>query len=228
MQIGGDSFTIKPIFDKRLTRNLNIDEFTVAFNKYKNVMCNTYPSRRKELDQYHTAMIHMSQQYEGSAFYDYHKMFSLRASHFLLQENQKVDWAIRDTELYQSVFTGRSIKKCGICSSSAHLTNFCPERATDNPQRSAQSNNKSTGAGPKGSDRRGRVIVKDIDGKPICNNFNATTGCLYGADCKFQHICLNCKLAHPRFKCNTVKGANQTNPKVRSGNPPGKPIPSTY
>jgi hypothetical protein len=49
VQIGDESLTIKSTADKRLSRSLTIDEFSIAFNKYQDIMCAAYPNRRKEL-----------------------------------------------------------------------------------------------------------------------------------------------------------------------------------
>ena len=38
--------------DARLQRNLTIHEYRTAFSRYKNVICEKQPDRRKELDSY--------------------------------------------------------------------------------------------------------------------------------------------------------------------------------
>ena len=47
----GDQFTaIVKASDPRLSRDLSIGEFLVAFGIYRDVMCSVYPQRRQELD----------------------------------------------------------------------------------------------------------------------------------------------------------------------------------
>ena len=38
--------------DGRLTRKLSLDEFVIAFGRYKRVMCTAFPNRHEELDLY--------------------------------------------------------------------------------------------------------------------------------------------------------------------------------
>ncbi|CAC5420918.1 unnamed protein product [Mytilus coruscus] len=70
--------------DPRLNRQLTIQEFIKAFGKFKRVMTSAFPGRRFELDAYEEDIIEISNFY-GQKFYDYHKLFSAKAS-TLLQE----------------------------------------------------------------------------------------------------------------------------------------------
>jgi hypothetical protein len=222
MSIGDETFTIKASTDKRLTRPLNIDEFTISFNKFKNIMCETYPSRRQELDAYHSSILKMHQQYGGTLFYEYHKQFSFQAAQYLIQQCTKIDWSIRDSELYMSIFTGQKVNNCGVCSSVAHLTNFCPDRATVVNSKSVGPTKSGTTF--KGSDRKGRQIIKTETGQSLCNNYNTLAGCRYGSDCRYMHRCTSCRQAHPQIRCGTDRGFNT---KPKNTLPPGKQIPTT-
>ncbi len=68
--------------DSRLVKKLNIHEFRTAFGLYKNVMCETEPHRRKELDSYVDHIDDMYRQYGGMHFYDYHNAFSRKAEQY--------------------------------------------------------------------------------------------------------------------------------------------------
>jgi hypothetical protein len=219
--VGEESLSIKPMNDKRLSRPLTISEFSMAFNKYRNVMCQAYPSRRQELDDYYSQILKMSQHYGGFGFYEYHKQFSFKAAQYLRQLGKRVNWAIRDDELYMSIFTGQKTNSCAVCFSIAHLTNFCPEKANSpyTPQRPWSSGNNNYG-GSRSIDKRGRQVTTHNQ-KQICNNFNGASGCKFEDRCYNSHICFGCKKPHPQIKCPNIK------PNSMGNRPLGKPIPTT-
>ena len=68
----------------------------------------------------------MATQFGGTRFYDYHKAFSAKAAALLQQHHVKVDWSIRDNNLYCTIFAGMKANNCGLCSSITHSTEFCP------------------------------------------------------------------------------------------------------
>jgi hypothetical protein len=220
--LGGDTFSIKAQNDKRLTRPLTIHEFSLAFNKYKNILCEVYPTRRKELDDYHSSILRMAQQYGGQAFYDYHKQFSFKASQFLLQKGIKVDWSIRDAELFMAIFTGLRVNSCNTCGSSAHTTNFCEEIPSGGShfQKGGYGgpnfSNKRLNTPKSDIDSKGRRVFTLRDGKQICNNYNSEQNCVFGEKCHFVHICTGCKKAHPKQKCPE---ASKVHPSPKGFNP---------
>ena len=61
--------------DTRLNRNLTLSEFICAFNKYRNIMCEVW-DRRKELDAYVAIVVGIVSLIDGTAFYEYHRIFS--------------------------------------------------------------------------------------------------------------------------------------------------------
>jgi hypothetical protein len=209
--IGEESLTIKPSSDKRLTRSLTIEEFSVAFNKYQDILCEVYPSRRRELAQYHTSILKMARQYGGVGFYEYHKQFSFTASQYLLQQGVKINWGIRDNDLFMSIFTGQKVISCEVCGNFSHGTNFCPERSNSafTPKEAGSKNFtgysslKKTGYNSGGAkkDKKGRHIITLKSGQQVCNNYNVSEGCLFKDKCNFIHVCSKCLKAHPLFKC---------------------------
>jgi hypothetical protein len=233
--IGDESFTIKPLNDKRLTRHLTIHEFSISFHQYKNIMCDTYPARRKELDDYHSLILKMSQQYGGFGFYDYHKQFAFKAAQYLIQKGINIDWSIRDSELFMSIFTGQRVNSCAVCFSVSHMTNFCPERANSSTTQPTPFRNPNTskigGRSSATPDFRGRLISTLPDGRQICNNFNMSV-CKFQQDCVRAHVCLTCQGNHTQSRCPVkVSGPNkpnvQSNTSRGSGPNMGKPIPTT-
>ena len=202
---------LKP--DKRLSKNLNIQEFITAFTILKNVLCQTFPHRRVELDAYLREIIDMSTRFGGTLFYEYHKSYSARAAALLQTYNVKVDWSLRDTRLYTSIFAGCRANACAVCHGMTHTTDFCPLTAYSN--NSNQNNQKGFNSFKNGGnnqtktqptysnstvDKQGRPRVR-FQGKEICNNFNGEAGCAR-VECGFRHACLICKSpAHQAYKC---------------------------
>ena len=64
--------------DARLNRSLSIEEFIVAFKKYKRIHCTRHAWRKAELDAYEASIIEIFPVY-GKKFYEYHKIFSQKS-----------------------------------------------------------------------------------------------------------------------------------------------------
>jgi len=213
--IGQEAVPLKPLTDTRLTRPLTITEFLMAFKIYKNVMCETYPHRRQELDTYQNDIVEMSARFGGNSFYEYHKAFSARAASLLANYGTKVDWGVRDEKMYNSIFAGHKAEACTICGSLAHMTVFCPQIQ----QTSAQKNiGNYQHKQPKSNvDSQGRMRIK-FNGREICNNYNSEKGCKNN-NCFFSHICKVCK-DQTHSSINHPSGAPTTSEKDQMGNTP--------
>ena len=111
----------------RLAQNLTFAEFVQAFSKYTEIVCEQNQSRRGELQRYLADVTSMYTQFEGSLFYYYHRQFATRAANLLQHYNTKVDWSIRDQNIYATLTAGRRATLCAICQSGLHLTDFCPQ-----------------------------------------------------------------------------------------------------
>ncbi|KAL3877964.1 hypothetical protein ACJMK2_035605 [Sinanodonta woodiana] len=172
---------VKP--DPHTNRALSLGEFIQACGIYKNIMCNAFPCRRKELDLYERDIVEMATRYQGNGFYKYHKKFSLDAAAYLRCNNIGVDWSIRNNTLFCNIFANSKPNACSGCSSTFHDSEFCN-------QRSLNSYRKET------IDAYGRERVLYL-GKEICNNFNGTKG--VALRCRNIHVCLNCKGDHARL-----------------------------
>ena len=99
IKIGDETLHLKPLADKRLARQLTVQEFVKAFNIYKNVLCKSFPSRRGEMVRYMSSIIHIGTKYPGFAHYEYHLEFSTRAAYLKEHHNTLVDWGIVDDRL---------------------------------------------------------------------------------------------------------------------------------
>lgn len=197
----GQVILIKPNHDVRLQRKLSISEFILAFSKFKNVMCEVYPERRQKLDAYERDIVEMASMTRGPAFYDYHKAFSARASALLHQRNIRVDWSVRDTKLFTSIFAGQTVIRCDSCNSLTHTAHFCP-KAKLNPVQNNPVHSKYRGSSNQ-LDVQGRPRLTH-KGKEICNNFNGENRC-NRQSCYLVHICSACKLGkHASIQCKTA------------------------
>ena len=111
--------------DPRLNNPLTLGQFIQAFGIYMNIMCDTYPARRQELDLYERDIVDMATKYNGKGFYEYRKAFSAQAAAHLKFSNKKVDWSIRNDKLFASIFVNQPALSCYLCQSSLHMTAFC-------------------------------------------------------------------------------------------------------
>ena len=114
--------------DPRLQKNITIEEFIVAFHKYKRIHCTRFPWRQAELDQYETNIVEISRVF-GSKFYEYHKLFTQRCA-AALALGKKVNWAVKDKDLLQMIVGGTRAASCTICIEVSHSTSFCPHVLT--------------------------------------------------------------------------------------------------
>jgi hypothetical protein len=77
--------------DPRLHKSLPLKEFVCAFGKYKCVLCRVFTQRSEELDCYLANIMQIETSY-GEQFYDYHKLFSAKATTALREFKVKIDW----------------------------------------------------------------------------------------------------------------------------------------
>lgn len=193
--------------DKRLTENLSISEFIVAFNKYRRIMCDAYPQRQKELDLYENLLIRIHGLYGGQALNDYHKLFSAKSAEALRVSSTKVDWSFTDQAIYSMVTAGRRANACNTCDSITHATPQCPMSNQSGPStqhnRGKQKGDTSTF---RKQDQQGRICLYH-NGKEVCNNLNEEKGCAW-VPCRFAYVCAQCKAStHGQHVCPKLKRA---------------------
>lgn len=191
--VGQEVHTLKPLTDHRVNKCLTITEFIQAFTIYKNVMCEAFPMREKELSAYMADIVDMASRFPGLTFYEYHKEFSAQSAAWQAQ-GVAIDWSKRDTKLFCSLFAGHKANSCAICNSLGHATSFCP--MSSNP------GNKPVRQGPGEKSQRSMTQRVLVNGKEICFNFNASKGCYQGNNCKRLHACLNCQGPHAKINCS--------------------------
>ena len=192
--------------DSRLSKTLTIGEFISAFGTYKSVMCEVFPQRREELDLYERDIVEMVTRYGGSGFYEYHRLFSLKAAANLRYNNIPVDWSVRDNTLFCNIFANLKPVACYNCASTSHTAAFCPQALDSQGDLSRTSRSYPSSK----SDSYGRQRVT-YGGQEICNNFNGEKGC-NRPRCNNLHVCLVCKKDHPKIRCEDSK--NDQSPKV--------------
>ena len=98
--------------DERLSRNLSLDEFIIAFDRYKRIMCSAFSSRAEELD-----------------LYKFGEVIILNITRCLLlsvvQHNFKMDWSRGYVDLRQNMCAGSREYSCSRCNSTLHTTAMC-------------------------------------------------------------------------------------------------------
>jgi len=198
-----------PSHDSRLKKRLTIEQFRIAFGKYRRVMVAKWPHRRQELEAYETDIGRIHSFY-GDKFYDYHLAFASKAAE-AVKLSIPVDWSRRDGDLFQLILGGTRAKQCSHCSSTLHDTDFCEQTFSLNTPISNRFPNSPPQTRPKrqGVDKYGRQI-KHYKGIELCNNYNSNDGCTR-AFCKRYHGCAFCMAEnHAVSKC--PKMARRTKP----------------
>ncbi len=211
---GGEIIPLKSTSDNRLSRNLLLSEFIMAFTTYKSIMCEAYPQRRSELDGYQRSIVEMAHKFGGTTFYEYHRLFSARAAAMLQNHNIKIDWSTKDTNIFCMTFAGHTTISCNRCGSKTHTSPFCPQVGevtmnanTMNKLKYASIPSKSYG---KYQDSKGRSRTIQ-DGKEICNNFNGEAGC-FRFNCNYLHACSLCKKrTHGVSNCQAANNPPKNN-----------------
>ena len=178
--------------DARLNRSLSIDEFIVAFEKYKRIHCTSHPWRKAELDQYESNIIELSRVY-GRKFYEYHKIFSQKCA-VALEQGKKVNWAEKDKDLLQMIIGGTQCNTCNICKEVSHTTQYCPQNFSQyGVNRYQNSLSYSTR-----SDNSKAAQSKTA----LCSFFNGQ-GCKKD-NCTYLHACKRCNsISHGQRYCTT-------------------------
>lgn len=176
--------------DCRLTRNLTMPEFNVAFGVYRDIICEIYPQRRFEFDTYLAIISDLAMSYGGNLFYEYHKSFSAKAALYIQKFNQRLDWAVVDLALISRHFTGHHPLSCSLCGAFTHTVSLCPQTANQRPQFMRP---------VKIEESREKVNIAPNREVPLCINFNENV-CRF-ANCKFIHACSYCGDGHPRSVC---------------------------
>ena len=131
---GGGAIPVKSKTDPRLLRDLSLPEFISAFTTYKDTVKSECPDWAAEMETYLLDIIDMSKSFGGTLFYQYHKLFSLRAADVLEKYGRRVNWAVRDNDLYCKIFAGRRANACSLCGSISHDTLMCQLHETKSHQ----------------------------------------------------------------------------------------------
>ena len=211
----------------RLAKPLAIDEFRLAFGKFKNIICGKEggdPSRLADFNAYSDFIDSLHMQFGGTNFYQYHNAFSMKMEQYEAA-GHPVDWSLKDTESYLKVFASVKSNAYIHCGSCLHLTKFCPnpiapQRAqnqsrpwstNDNhtwtpecqnkPNAYADSQSYQTPRPPPHATRQ----AQHFNGKEICRNFNnKNKKCRHDHQdfMKIVHVCDKCHSStHPGYRC---------------------------
>ncbi len=202
------------------SRILSFTEFTIAFNRYTEVICTTFPHRRRELGDYLAIIAELALAYGGSHFYTYHKLFSAKCAIRVAQWNQCPYWGALDNELHNRVFLGCRNITCAVCRSICHSTTICPFINPSIPPCPEPSQPRSTSYVPRTSNfpynpppplLRHRLSSSESQ---VCASFN--TGRCSRQKCRFMHVCNYCGGAHARIICPVSKAANKNSKRYLS------------
>ena len=187
--------------DPRLHRSPALPDFLLAFVRYLNVMTEVHPERRAELTYYLSFVVKLAVQFPSPLFYEYHKNFSRKAASILTSQGRKIDWAVRDDDLYFQIFADRLARTCEKCSSIDHSTDFCPAVLHADLKTDFFSSSSSDGRDrfqPSLGARRPPILTSYQ--REVCFNFNGYHGCS-NTTCLRAHVCLKCLQPHSQKDC---------------------------
>ncbi|CAF4535911.1 unnamed protein product, partial [Rotaria magnacalcarata] len=117
---------------------------------------------------------------------------------------RKINWSIRDDDLYFQIFAGRRARTCDKCSSVDHSTDFRPSIFHWDIKNDVTSMSMN--------DSRSRIMmwqrfkrtsIFTADQREICFNYNGNRGCTNHV-CQRAHVCLKCQQPHPQKDCRPV------------------------
>ena len=89
-------------------------------------MLKAYPERWDEFDQYEADINKISRIY-GPNSYQYHQMFSSKATSAIIEHNTVINWGKIDESLLARVMHGVKTCVCSACGEIDHSIRFCPE-----------------------------------------------------------------------------------------------------
>ena len=160
-----------------------------AFTVYTRVIVAAAPDRANDLLAYQATILDANNSYQVDAWLSYDRRFR-RA---IASQPLSYDWAIIDSNLWQSSFTSRGRPPCSRCSLVHPVAQArCPFRPGP----------PSVGAGSGGPPQSSAPTHL---GKPICRNFNKDQ--CNNSFCYRAHVCLQCRGKHPEVKCGRGQSA---------------------
>ena len=208
MQSGGLTVELNTKKDVRLEHNLSLEEFNRAFRKYRNIMCNAYPHRKAELEQYEADINETTHNY-GPCFYTYHKMFSAKAATAITEHNILINWSKVDDKLLNLVTHNVQSRACNLCGNFDHSSKFCDRAKHGMPDAAPSTQTSNFLLGARSTDKRGRPVTA-VNGQEVCNNFNYNV--CFHKDCKLLHACIQCSSkTHGLKLCQSSRAGKQTN-----------------
>ena len=150
------------------------------------------PERLPELMAYQSLIAKASTKYKWPSWVVYDQNFRQDAA-----GNPQLSWTKVDPSIYAQCFTNQAISAenwCDKCHALDHTFSKCPSRSRKRPWSAASPRYQ-----PSSGDEE------------ICKKYNRFNGdCKFGADCRFQHVCLimKCKEAHPVSRCKAGGSGN--------------------
>ncbi|CAF3796879.1 unnamed protein product [Rotaria socialis] len=140
----------------------------------------------------------MGVQFPPPLFCEHHKNFSHKAAAILSTQDRKINWIIRDDDLYFQICAGRRTGTYDKRSSVDHSTIFCSsifhgDIKNDVTTMSMNDSRSCTMAWQ----RFKRTPIFTADQREICFNYNGNRGCTNYV-CQRARVCLKCQQPDPQ------------------------------
>lgn len=171
--------------------------WTQCFALYTAVVASHDPGRVPDLMAYQSLVARTSRKYKWPSWLVYDQNFRQEAA-----GHPGICWAKVDPSIYTQCFTGQEITAenwCGRCQGLDHATPNCPHQSRKRPW-SAVNSPSASGGMPSSHPAASRGPQQ------VCLKFNRYQGdCLFGKECRYQHVCSACRGPHPVSKCNAAR-----------------------
>ena len=159
---------------------------------YVAVLAPHQPERLPELMAYQSLIAKASAKFKWPSWVAYDQNFRQDAA-----GNPQPSWVKADPSIYAQCFTNQAINAenwCDKCHALDHTSSKCPSCPRKRPWSAVSS---SSCYQPSGGD------------DDICKKYYQFNGdCRFGEDCRFLHVCLRCREAHPVSRCKASGGGS--------------------
>ena len=192
--------------EQQLSRRvLTPSEFASAFTRYKEVICERFPDRARELDSYHISCTFWVW-LQVKAYWQYQTLFSSKAAG-LWARGYKVNFSTVDPTLLNASIAYERANVCANCQQPLYATAACPFnlQKRSNPGFSKGGKEGNSKFFPTSQPSQANPVARTCHkGVEVCDNFNHQECKL--RKCNYEHVCKFCQSdEHPIKDCKKYK-----------------------
>lgn len=198
--------TLAALFKRRKEPVTNTLVWVQCYASLVAVLAQQYPTQTPQFMAYLATIVRAHRNFEGLGWVVYDTAYRRQAA-----ARKDLNWAIIDTSLYNTLFTGRAraTLRCTHCLSQEHLPERCPlvngpfsQMLQSAGMPHTVQSTTTIGTYPTPPQQQNQNTPKP----QICGLYNSNGGprCTLRF-CRFAHICSECFQDHPRMYCPSRK-----------------------